>query len=128
VTKAKPYSTDRNLLHISFEGGILENTWNEPSKDMFVMSVAPEDAPDRPTYIEVGFKQGNPVSVNGERLSPATLLARLNTLGGRNGVGRVDIVENRYVGMKSRGSTRHPAGRSSEWRTRPWSRSPWTGK
>ena len=110
VTRAKPYSTDRNLLHISFEGGILEDTWNEPSKDMFVMSVAPEDAPNRPTYIEVEFKEGNPVSLNGERLSPANLLARLNTLGGKNAVGRVDIVENRYVGMKSRGVYETPGG------------------
>lgn len=110
VTKAKPYSTDRNLLHISFEGGILEDTWNEPSKDMFVLSVAPEDAPDRPTYIEVQFKEGNPVSLNEERLSPAALLTRLNTLGGRNGIGRVDIVENRYVGMKSRGVYETPGG------------------
>ncbi|MEJ2726524.1 MAG: argininosuccinate synthase [Deltaproteobacteria bacterium] len=110
VTKEKPYSVDRNLLHISFEGGILEDTWKEPSKDMFVLSVAPEDAPDKPTYIEIEFQEGSAVALNGEALSPAALLGRLNTLGGRNGIGRVDIVENRYVGMKSRGVYETPGG------------------
>ncbi len=110
VTKKKPYSSDRNLLHISFEGGILEDTWSEPPEDMFVLSVSPEEAPDKPTYLEVEFKEGNPVSVNGEAMSPASLLAHLNDLGGRNGVGRVDMVENRYVGMKSRGVYETPGG------------------
>ena len=110
VTKKKPYSSDRNLLHISFEGGILEDTWTEPPEDMFVLSVSPEKAPDRPTYVEIEFNEGNPVSVNGETMSPANLLAHLNELGGRNGVGRVDMVENRYVGMKSRGVYETPGG------------------
>ncbi|MBI5442032.1 MAG: argininosuccinate synthase [Deltaproteobacteria bacterium] len=110
VTKAKPYSSDRNLLHISFEGGILENPWNEPTEDMFVLSVSPEKAPDKPEYVELQFQAGSPVAVNGERLSPAKLLARLNELGGRNGVGRVDLVENRFVGMKSRGVYETPGG------------------
>ena len=110
VTKKKPYSSDRNLLHISFEGGILEDTWAEPPEDMFVLSVSPEKAPDKSTYLEIEFKEGNPVSVNGEAMSPANLLAHLNDLGGRNGVGRVDMVENRYVGMKSRGVYETPGG------------------
>jgi argininosuccinate synthase len=110
VTKEKPYSTDANLLHISFEGGILEDTWKEPPGDMFVMSVSPEDAPDQASYIEVQFREGNPVAVDGTSLSPANLLAHLNTLGGRNGIGRVDLVENRYVGMKSRGVYETPGG------------------
>lgn len=110
VTKEKPYSTDANLLHISFEGGILEDTWNEPPEDMFVMSVSPEDAPDQVSYIELQFKQGNPIAVDGKSLSPANLLAHLNALGGRNGIGRVDLVENRYVGMKSRGVYETPGG------------------
>lgn len=110
VTKKKPYSSDRNLLHISFEGGILEDTWAEPPEDMFVLSVSPEKAPDKPTYLEIEFKKGDPVSVNGETMSPANLLAHLNDLGGRNGVGRVDMVENRYVGMKSRGVYETPGG------------------
>ena len=110
VTKSRPYSIDRNLLHISFEGGILEDTWKEPPSDMFVLSVAPEDAPDRPTYVEIEFKEGNPVTLNGEPMSPATLLSHLNDLGGANAIGRVDIVENRYVGMKSRGVYETPGG------------------
>ena len=110
VTKEKPYSSDGNLLHISFEGGILEDTWKEPPPDMFVMSVSPEDAPDQAIYIEVEFKEGNPLSVNGKSLSPANLLAHLNVLGGSNGIGRVDLVENRYVGMKSRGVYETPGG------------------
>ena len=110
VTKAKPYSSDANLFHISFEGGILEDPWAEPKEDMFVMSVSPEKAPDRPTYVEIGFEQGNPVSVNGKKLSPAKLLALLNKLGGENGVGRVDMVESRYVGIKSRGVYETPGG------------------
>ena len=110
VTKEKPYSTDANLLHISFEAGILEDTWKEPPEDMFVMSVSPEDAPDQATYMEVEFKGGNPIAVDGKSLSPAGLLAHLNALGGRNGIGRVDLVENRYVGMKSRGVYETPGG------------------
>ena len=110
VTKEKPYSTDANLLHISFEGGVLEDTWKEPPKDMFVMSVSPEDAPDQASYVQVQFKEGNPIAVDGKSLSPADLLAHLNGLGGRNGVGRVDLVENRYVGMKSRGVYETPGG------------------
>jgi argininosuccinate synthase len=110
VSKEKPYSIDRNLLHISFEGGILEDTWKEPPKDMFVLSAAPEDAPDRPTYVEIDFKEGNATGLNAEAMSPARLLARLNDLGGANAVGRVDIVENRYVGMKSRGVYETPGG------------------
>jgi argininosuccinate synthase len=110
VTRAKPYSSDRNLLHISFEGGFLEDPWNEPSEDMFVLSVSPEAAPDQAEYVEVEFAAGTPVAVNGEPLSPAALLARLNELGGRHGVGRVDLVENRFVGMKSRGVYETPGG------------------
>jgi argininosuccinate synthase len=110
VTKAKPYSSDRNLLHISFEGGILEDPWNEPPEDMFVLSTSPEKAPDEPEYVEVEFVAGTPVAVNGRELSPARLLASLNELGGRHGVGRVDIVENRFVGMKSRGVYETPGG------------------
>lgn len=110
VTAAKPYSSDRNLFHISFEGGILEDPWNEPDEDMFVMSVSPEKAPDKPTYIEIEFEHGDPVAIDGKKMSPAALLDRLNTLGGQNGIGRVDIVENRYVGMKSRGVYETPGG------------------
>jgi argininosuccinate synthase len=110
VTKEKPYSSDRNLLHISFEGGILEDTWREPPQDMFVMSVSPEDAPDQATFIEIEFEKGNPVAVDGVSMTPAQLLARLNGLGGKNGIGRVDMVENRYVGMKSRGIYETPGG------------------
>lgn len=110
VTKEKPYSMDRNLLHISFEGGILEDTWKEPPEDMFVLSVSPEDAPDKATFIEIEFEEGNPVAVDGETMTPARLLAHLNELGGRNGIGRVDMVENRYVGMKSRGIYETPGG------------------
>ena len=110
VTAAKPYSSDRNLLHISFEGGILEDPWNEPADDMFLLSVSPEKAPDKPTYVEIDYEQGNPVAVDGKKMSPAELLAHLNKIGGANGIGRVDIVENRYVGMKSRGVYETPGG------------------
>lgn len=110
VTKEKPYSSDRNLLHISFEGGVLEDTWKEPDEEMFVLTVSPEHAPDRTTYTEIEFEKGNPVAVDGLRMSPANLLAHLNDLGGRNGIGRVDLVENRYVGMKSRGVYETPGG------------------
>jgi argininosuccinate synthase len=110
VTKEKPYSSDRNLLHISFEGGILENPWKDPEEDMFVMSVSPENAPDKATYMEIEFEKGNPVAVDGRRMSPAGILSHLNDLGGRNGIGRIDLVENRYVGMKSRGVYETPGG------------------
>jgi argininosuccinate synthase len=110
VTRKKPYSTDRNLFHISFEGGPLEDTWRPPPEDMFVMSVSPEKAPSRPTHVEIGFKGGDPVTINGKRMSPALLLERLNRLGGRNGIGRVDCVESRFVGMKSRGVYETPGG------------------
>jgi argininosuccinate synthase len=110
VTKAKPYSSDRNLLHISFEGGILEDPWSEPPADMFILSVSPEKAPDKPTVIEIDFEEGIPKRLDGKPLSPASLLTRLNELGGQNGIGRVDMVENRYVGMKSRGVYETPGG------------------
>ncbi|MFA5028844.1 MAG: argininosuccinate synthase, partial [Candidatus Methylomirabilota bacterium] len=110
VTAERPYSSDRNLFHISFEGGILEDPWAEAPEQMYLLSVSPEAAPARPTYVEIDFEQGVPVAVDGSRMSPATLLARLNTLGGENGIGRVDMVENRYVGMKSRGVYETPGG------------------
>ncbi len=110
VTAAKPYSMDRNLLHISFEGGILEDPWREPDPEMYVLSVSPEKAPDRPTYLEIEFERGAPTAVNGKRLSPAALLGELNRLGGENGVGRIDIVENRFTGMKDRGVYETPGG------------------
>jgi argininosuccinate synthase len=110
VTAEKPYSMDANLFHISYEGGILEDTWNEPLEDMFRWTTAPKDAPDEPEYVVVGYEDGDPVSVNGERLSPASLILRLNEIGANHGVGRVDIVENRYVGMKSRGVYETPGG------------------
>jgi argininosuccinate synthase len=110
VTAEKPYSTDRNLLHISFEGGILEDPWSEPPEDMFVLTRAPEKAPDRPTYVEIGFENGDPVSIGEERHAPINLIDQLNELGGEHGVGRVDLVENRYVGMKCRGVYETPGG------------------
>ena len=110
VTKAKPYSSDRNLFHISFEGGILEDPWVEPPADMFTLTVAPEKAPARPTTLEVDFDEGVPVAVGGRRMEPVALLAHLNAVGGANGIGRVDLVENRYVGMKSRGVYETPGG------------------
>jgi argininosuccinate synthase len=110
VTREKPYSSDRNLLHISFEGGILEDPWLEPYADMFLLTTDPTKAPDRPEYVEIEYETGNPVAVNGERLGPADLLARLNGIGGAHGVGRLDLVENRYVGMKSRGVYETPGG------------------
>ncbi|MEJ2405316.1 MAG: argininosuccinate synthase [Candidatus Thiodiazotropha sp.] len=108
--KKSPYSMDANLLHISYEGYDLEDPWNEPGNDMWRWSVSPEQAPDQATYIEIGFDQGNPVSIDAEPLSPAQLLLKLNKLGGANGIGRADIVENRYVGMKSRGCYETPGG------------------
>ena len=110
VTKEKPYSSDRNLFHISFEGGILEDPWMEPPEDMFCLTVSPEKAPEDPVYIEIEFSDGNPIGVNGERMSPYHLLSYLNRLGGAHGIGRVDTVENRYVGMKSRGVYETPGG------------------
>ena len=110
VSKAKPYSSDRNLLHISHEGGILEDPWSEPPEDMFVLTVSPEKAPDRPTYLEIDFKKGNPVAVDGKKMSPARLVEHLNRIAGANGIGRVDMVENRFVGMKSRGVYETPGG------------------
>ena len=110
VTKKNPYSSDENLLHISFEGGILEDPWNEPDEEMFKLTVSPERAPDTPTYIEIDFAQGTPVAIDGERLTPVALMTRLNDLGGANGIGRLDMVENRFVGMKSRGVYETPGG------------------
>jgi len=110
TTPAKPYSSDRNLLHISYEGGLLEDPWNQPPEDMFTLSVSPMEAPDKPEQIEIIFNQGNPVAINGKTLSPANILKELNRLGGRNGIGRADIVENRFVGMKSRGIYETPGG------------------
>jgi argininosuccinate synthase len=108
ATVEKPYSTDRNLLHISYEGGILEDPWRTPNEDMFKMTVAPEKAPDMPEFVEVDFEAGDPVAINSERLSPAALIQRANEIAGRHGVGRVDLVENRFVGMKSRGVYESP--------------------
>jgi len=110
TTRAKPYSTDGNLLHISFEGGLLEDPWRQPPDDMFSMTVSPQDAPDQAEIIEITFKQGDPVAINDKNMSPAELLKELNRVGGRNGIGRVDIVENRFVGMKSRGVYETPGG------------------
>lgn len=110
ATKEKPYSIDRNLFHISYEGGILEDPWNEPPSDMYTMVVPPEKAPDRVVYLEIEYIDGNPVSLNGERLSPSVLLKKLNQIAGDNGIGRIDIVENRYVGIKSRGVYETPGG------------------
>ncbi|RVU82791.1 argininosuccinate synthase [Leucothrix sargassi] len=105
-----PYSMDANLLHISYEGGILEDPWAEAEEEMWRWSVSPENAPDVPTYITLTYENGDPVALDGERLSPATMLETLNKLGGDNGIGRLDIVENRYVGMKSRGCYETPGG------------------
>jgi argininosuccinate synthase len=110
VSAAKPYSTDRNLLHISFESGILEDPWVEPPADMFRLSVGPEQAPDKPQVVELEFVAGDCVAVDGKKLSPAGVLRTLNKLGGRHGIGRVDLVENRFVGMKSRGVYETPGG------------------
>jgi argininosuccinate synthase len=106
----RPWSSDRNLLHISFEGGILEDTWAEAPEEMYVLTKRPEDAPDKAQYVEIEFKNGNAVAVDGEQMTPAQLLAHLNFLGGQHGVGRVDLLENRSVGMKSRGVYETPGG------------------
>ena len=108
--KKSPYSMDANLLHISYEGGILEDPWAEPEEDMWRWTVAPEKAPDKPEYIEIEFKNGDPVAINGSTMSPAKLLETLNEYGKKHGIGRIDIVENRFVGMKSRGCYETPGG------------------
>jgi argininosuccinate synthase len=110
VTKARPYSTDRNIFHISYEGGILEDPWKEPPADMFVWCRPLEKAPNRAESVEIDYRRGDPVAVNDRALSPAKLLANLNELGAKHAIGRVDIVENRYVGMKSRGVYETPGG------------------
>ena len=110
TTHAKPYSTDGNLMHISYEGGILEDPWAAPPDDIFTLTVSPKDAPDEPETIEITFDAGDPVAIDGKALSPANLLAELNRLGGKHGIGRVDLVENRFVGMKSRGVYETPGG------------------
>ena len=110
ITKKRPWSSDRNLLHISFEGGILEDTWLEPPESMFQLTVPPEKAPNKAQYIEIEFEKGNAVAVDGERMTPAQLLSHLNVLGGAHGIGRVDLLENRSVGMKSRGVYETPGG------------------
>lgn len=110
ITKKRPWSSDRNLLHISFEGGILEDTWAEAPEEMYVLTCKPEKAPNKAQYVEIEFEQGNAVAVDGVRMSPAQLLAHLNTIGGLHGVGRVDLLENRSVGMKSRGVYETPGG------------------
>ena len=110
VTAERPYSTDRNLFHISYEGGILEDPWAEPPPKMFLLTNSPESAPDVPLYVELEYETGDPVAVDGKRLSPASLLTTLNRLGGEHGIGRVDLVENRFVGMKSRGVYETPGG------------------
>ncbi|MEJ2642885.1 MAG: argininosuccinate synthase [Desulfosarcinaceae bacterium] len=110
TTHNKPYSTDGNLLHISYEGGVLEDPWHAPPDDLFTLSVSPQEAPDTPEEIVVTFAQGDPVALNGETLSPAQMLRALNELGGKHGIGRIDIVENRFVGMKSRGVYETPGG------------------
>ncbi|KAB0672029.1 argininosuccinate synthase [Oryzomonas sagensis] len=110
VTKKRPWSSDRNMLHISFEGGILEDTWAEAPEEMYVLTTSPEKAPNKPQYVEIEFKNGNAVAVDGEQMTPAQLLAHLNYLGGQHGIGRVDLLENRSVGMKSRGVYETPGG------------------
>ena len=110
VTRKRPYSIDRNLFHISYEGGILEDPWREPPADMFLWTKSAEKAPGRPQYVEIDFFRGDPVALDGKVLSPVTLLSRLNVLGAKHGIGRVDLVENRYVGMKSRGVYETPGG------------------
>jgi len=110
VTQEKPYSSDRNLLHISYEGGILEDPWLAPDPKMFTLTVAPEDAPDQPDIVTIDFENGDPVAIDGKRVAPADILQGLNVLGGKHGIGRVDLVENRFVGMKSRGVYETPGG------------------
>ena len=109
-SKKSPYSMDANLLHISYEGDNLEDPWSEPHEDMWRWSVSPEAAPDKATYVELTYEKGDIVAINGQAMTPATVMETLNTVGGENGIGRDDIVENRYVGMKSRGCYETPAG------------------
>ena len=111
VTKEKPYSSDENLLHISFEGGMLEDPWTEPDEAMYELTVSPENAPDKPTYLEIEFYGGDPVGLGGKKMDPLPLFLRLNELAGANGIGRLDLVENRFVGMKSRGIYETPGGK-----------------
>jgi len=110
VSKSKPYSSDRNLWHISYEGGILEDPWFEPQEDMFLLTTSPEKAPSKPEYLEIEFVKGEPVGINGDRFAPVELIKLLNKIGGKHGIGRVDIVENRLVGIKSRGVYETPGG------------------
>ncbi|MCP4135297.1 MAG: argininosuccinate synthase [bacterium] len=110
ISKDKPYSMDRNILHISYEGGILEDPFQEPDESMFMLTKSPENAPDSPTYLDIDFVAGEPVALDGEKLGPMALMKKLNKLAGENGVGRIDIVENRLVGIKSRGVYETPAG------------------
>ena len=110
ITKDKPYSMDRNILHISYEGGVLEDPYNEPDESMFLLTKSPKNAPDQPAYLEIGFESGIPVSINGEKYGAVALMKKLNKIAGENGIGRVDIVENRLVGIKSRGVYETPAG------------------
>ncbi len=110
ATQDKPYSIDRNLLHTSYEGGILEDPWESPPADMFIMTVSPLEAPDKPEVLEISFERGNAIAIDGKAFSSAELLEKLNTVGGKNGIGRVDLVENRFVGMKSRGVYETPGG------------------
>ena len=110
ATKAKPYSMDLNLFHVSYEGGILEDPWEAPPEEIFQMTVSAEKAPNKPVEVEIDYEAGNPVAVDGKRMTPAALLGHLNKLGGAHGIGRVDLVENRYVGMKSRGVYETPGG------------------
>ncbi|HPF06990.1 MAG TPA: argininosuccinate synthase [Spirochaetota bacterium] len=110
ITKDKPYSMDRNILHISYEGGILEDPYREPDESMFILTKSPEEAPDKPAYIEIEFKKGEPVAIDGKKMKPVALMKKLNKIAGENGIGRVDIVENRLVGIKSRGVYETPAG------------------
>ncbi len=110
TTKKNPYSSDENILHISFEGGLLEDPWNEPDEDMYRLSVSPENAPDKATYLEIDFEKGDPVAINGERMAPLPLFEALNKVAGANAIGRLDLLENRFVGMKSRGVYETPGG------------------
>ena len=110
TTKKNPYSSDENILHISFEGGLLEDPWNEPDEDMYRLSVSPENAPDKATYLEIDFEKGDPVAINGERMEPLALFQELNKYASANGIGRLDLLENRFVGMKSRGVYETPGG------------------
>ncbi|HUU49614.1 MAG TPA: argininosuccinate synthase [Nitrospinota bacterium] len=110
VTAEKPYSSDENLFHISYEGGVLEDPWLEPKEDMFKLTTSPEQAPDSPVYLEIDFEKGIPVAIDGKKNSPAKLLEKLNKTGGQHGIGRIDIVENRFVGIKSRGVYETPGG------------------